>query len=376
MITSRPTSSHGSFTIPSLDGIRAVAVGIVFIGHAPIVPTWWPGHVGVTIFFFLSGFLITTLMRREFDRNRKIELGKFYLRRLLRITPPALFTVLLCSWIGYYGLLNSSMNGWGILATALNYTNYYMAYVNGHGGLPPESSMLWSLAVEEHYYLVYPVLMILLLKLRIPYNQIGTILLLAALCAPLWRLYLQLNGANFYRLYTSSDTRYDGLLIGSAMALAWNPSLGDKAPLGFESKTMGRITPIALLIFAYASVKLTQYRLTFVDTLLYACLIPIFWTIIAYPSAWLGTILNGRIVAHIGVLSYSLYLNHRLVLGLCNKYIQPSILADLAALFLSLLLAQGMWLVIERPAAGLRRKLESNAIKKSSYSTVRSSETT
>ena len=363
MIAHRPASPHGSFTIPSLDGIRAVAVAIVFIGHAPTIPTWWPGHVGVTIFFFLSGFLITTLMRREIDRTRKIELRNFYLRRLLRITPPALFTILLCAWIGYYGLLNSSMNGWGILATILNYTNYYMIYVDGHRGLPPESSMLWSLAVEEHYYLVYPVVMIFLLKLRIPYHHIGTILLLAALCAPFWRLYLQLNGATFYRLYTSSDTRYDGLLIGSAMALLWNPSLGDKAPLGFLPKTMDRITPIALILFAYASVKLTQYRLTFVDTLLYACLIPIFWTIIVHPSAWLGTILNRKIVAHIGVLSYSLYLNHRLLSGLCNEYIQPSILADCVALFLSLLCAHAMWLVIERPAAALRRRLESRAIK-------------
>ncbi len=360
-VPSQKTPAHGSFNIPSLDGIRAGAVAIVFIGHTPSIPTWWPGHVGVTVFFFLSGFLITTLLRREFDRTQKIRLGNFYLRRLLRITPPAIFAILLCVWIGSRGILESSMSGWGILAEILNYTNYYMVYVDGHRGLPPESSMLWSLAVEEHFYLVYPILMILLLKLKATYLQIGRILLVAALCAPLWRLYLQLNEANFYRLYTSSDTRYDGLLIGAAMALIWNPSLGDKTPLGLRPETIYRAMPVALIIFAYASVKLSQYRLTLVDTLLYICLIPVFWTVIARPRGWLGSLLNIPIVAHVGVLSYSLYLIHRLCLGLCNQYIQPTMLANVIALLLSLMLAQSMWLLIERPAAKLRRKLESKA---------------
>ncbi|WP_454170153.1 acyltransferase family protein [Microbacterium paulum] len=81
-------SVHGAFAIPSLDGIRAAAVLIVFIGHGKTIGGPWPGDVGVTIFFFLSGYLITTLLRREYDRNGRISLGKFYLRRLLRIQPP------------------------------------------------------------------------------------------------------------------------------------------------------------------------------------------------------------------------------------------------------------------------------------------------
>lgn len=70
--------THGAFTIPSLDGIRCIAVMIVFIGHGATVGGPWPGDVGVTVFFFLSGFLITTLLRREYDKTGQISLRKFY----------------------------------------------------------------------------------------------------------------------------------------------------------------------------------------------------------------------------------------------------------------------------------------------------------
>lgn len=367
MTDSIQSSAHGAFTIPSLDGLRAIAVMIVFIGHCASVPGLWPGHVGVTIFFFLSGYLITTLLRREYSKTDNISLKNFYLRRLLRITPPALFSIALCVAVGAAGILPANMNGWGILAEVLNYTNYYLAYVNGHDGLPPESSMLWSLAVEEHFYLIFPAALILLLGRKLTYRQIGYFLLFAAAIAPFWRLYLHLQGANFYRLYTSTDTRYDGLLVGAAMALLWNPALGDKAPLNLTSDLIVKwITPSALIVFAAFSIFPDPHRLTVVDSILYICLIPVFWTIIAHPRGWIGKILNTQWIMRIGVLSFSLYLIHRLFLGLCSEYIHVKPLADASALVLSLVAAQGMYTFIEKPAGRIRKRLEQRAMSRQS----------
>src|SRR5690242_16753148 len=78
---------RGGFDIPSLDGFRAAAVTLVFLSHAWTVK-WLPGNFGVTVFFFLSGYLITTLLRREFEKSGRISFRAFYLRRALRILPP------------------------------------------------------------------------------------------------------------------------------------------------------------------------------------------------------------------------------------------------------------------------------------------------
>src|SRR5688572_4285137 len=135
-------SVHGKFAIPSLDGIRTIAVMIVFIGHGLTIGGPWPGDVGVTIFFFLSGYLNTTLLRREYDKSGRISLGRFYLRRLIRIQPPALITIILVSTLGALSVLPNTQNLWGVGAEIFNVTNYYMIWTSAesgsaHAGLPP-----------------------------------------------------------------------------------------------------------------------------------------------------------------------------------------------------------------------------------------------
>lgn len=357
--------AHGPFTIPSLDGIRAVAVLVVFIGHGFTAPGIWPGHVGVTIFFFLSGYLITTLLRREYERSGRISLGKFYLRRLLRITPPALIAIALATVVGMIGLLPSSISIWGVLAEVFNVTNYYIVLF-GHEGLPPESSMLWSLAVEEHFYLIFPAVLIVLLRRRLTYKRIAGILVIAAALAPIWRTVLFANDASFYRLYVSTDTRFDGLIIGAAMALVFNPALGDRPPLKLSEKTMTNVlAPIGAVVFAATSILPDPLRLTVADTIQYLCIIPLFWLVIARPSGLTGRILNNRIVAHIGVLSFSIYLLHRLFLGLSAQLLGENIAADAVALLLSLAGAQIIRVLVEKPLGRARKTLESGVAKKS-----------
>lgn len=355
-------SVHGAFAIPSLDGIRAIAVMVVFIGHGTFVGEWWPADLGVTIFFFLSGYLITTLLRREYDRTRRISLGKFYLRRTLRILPPAYITIALCALVGAVGLLPSTMNGWGIAAEVLNVTNYYIVWADAatgspHTGLPPESSMLWSLAVEEHFYLVFPAFMILMLWRRLSYRRIGWILVAACLAAPVWRLALAFADAGFYRLYVSTDTRFDGLLAGAAMALLANPALGDRVPF-ITRRWFPAATALAAVTVAVVSLLPQAIGLTIGDSVIYACLVLVFWFIITRPDGAVGRFLNSRIVAHIGLLSFSIYLLHRLVLALTQLWVEIPLAVDVISLIVTLLAAQLMYIAVEKPLGRVRKNLE------------------
>ncbi|WP_342001717.1 acyltransferase [Microbacterium sp. LWH7-1.2] len=357
-------SVHGSFAIPSLDGIRCLAVLIVFIGHGMTIGGPWPGDVGVTIFFFLSGYLITTLLRREYDKSGRISLGKFYLRRLLRIQPPALITIGIAIVIGVLGILPSTMNVWGIFAEVFNYTNYYIVYENAttgdpHLGLPPETSMLWSLAVEEHFYLIFPAVLIGLLWRKLNYRTIGWILVGACLVAPLWRIYLGATGAGFYRLYVSTDTRFDGLLAGAALALLANPAMHDGRPFRLSDRTLRYIvSPVAAVLIVVAALSPSAFGLSVGDSLIYLCLVPLFWLVIAHPEGLSGRVLNNRWVAHIGVLSFSIYLLHRLVIALVKQILPIAPIVDVLSLAIVIVCAQLMYVAVEKPLGKVRKRLE------------------
>ena len=352
---------HGSFYIPSLDGIRAIAVLTVFIGHGATVGGPWPGHVGVTMFFFLSGYLITTLLRREFQKTGSISLSKFYLRRALRILPPAYLAIAVSVVLGATGVLAATTNVWGVLAEVFNYTNYYIVYV-GRDGLPPSTTQFWSLAVEEHFYLIIPIVLLILFRRRLAPKVIGYIFLGAAALAPVWRIINGLLGEGFDRLYVSTDMRFDGLLIGSAMALIMNPMMGDGFIGGERAERFAVriLTPIAVVVFIVSALIPSPYiRLSVADTVQCACLVPIFWTIITRPDNAAGRFLNSPIVMRLGVLSFSIYLFHRMALSIIGPLVPSAPLGDVLALVASVLVAQIVYWCVEQPAARLRRRLES-----------------
>lgn len=351
-------SVHGAFAISSLDGIRAAAVLIVFVGHGFTIGGLWPGHVGVTIFFFLSGYLITTLLRREFEKTGSISLGRFYLRRALRILPPAYITIALACLIGAVGLLPATTTLGGVVAELLNVTNYYMIF-NGREGLPPETSMLWSLAVEEHFYLVFPALLIFMLWRRLNWRRIGWILVAACAIAPLYRLALMAGGASDLHLYVGSDTRFDGLLAGAAMALLANPALGERLPSWISDRVLRFVlAPAAAVVFGVAAMAPTALKLTVADSVQYACLFVLFWLVIKFPDGLTGRILNNRWVMHLGLLSFSMYLLHRLVLALIHEVISVEPLVDLLSLVVTVAAAQLIYIAIERPLGRVRKSLE------------------
>ena len=199
--------------IPSLDGLRAISIAIVFVAHAgyEIVP----GGLGVSIFFVISGFLITTLLRLEYESTGGVSLKNFYLRRVFRILP-IFYCVLILGLIGMsIGLGDGHVD---FAATASQFGHYFNFYAITHAGysIIPGTGIYWSLAIEEHFYLFFPVLILILCRFKLsPFRQ-GLILLAGCAIVLSWRTYLvyALN-ATQNRTYYGTDTRLDGLLSGA-----------------------------------------------------------------------------------------------------------------------------------------------------------------
>lgn len=349
--------------IPSLDGLRAVAVLVVFVGHGRTDQGQWPGYVGVTVFFFLSGFLITTLLRKEIEKSGRIHLSRFYLRRTFRILPAAYFTIIVSLALGAAGVLPASVSGWGILSEFLNYTNYYIVK-SGYESLPPETSQMWSLAVEEQYYLVVPVALLLAYRLGARRSWVGWALVSVALLVAGWRVLLGVNGANFDRLYFSTDTRIDSILWGAAFALLLNPVMGDVTRLTgrlwrWLSRNLGWIATIAAVIFtASAAVPALSFRLSIATTVQCLALIPIFWFVITRPDGVVGRLLNSRLLVRLGVLSFSFYLLHKIVLALVGPLLDAPMVTDTISLLVSMLVSQLVFWAVESPSTKLRVRIE------------------
>jgi peptidoglycan/LPS O-acetylase OafA/YrhL len=199
--------------IPSLDGIRAVSILIVFASHAGVSAAI-PGGFGVTVFFFLSGYLITTLLQREHDRTGGVDLGAFYIRRVLRLAPPILLTLAVGALLVWLGVFAGEVEGWTLASQVFFYYNYFTQFGQVHE--IAGTGILWSLSVEEHFYLLWPALF-----LGIARGRLGLRFVLALLVLSLvWRwVRFSLLGHDEWFIYQSSDTRLDSLLYGCLLAL-------------------------------------------------------------------------------------------------------------------------------------------------------------
>jgi peptidoglycan/LPS O-acetylase OafA/YrhL len=346
----------GEFHIPSLDGIRAISFFTVFLAHAGL-DRIVPGGFGVTVFFFLSGYLITTLLRLEQVGSGRVSLRDFYLRRVLRILPPFYTVLALAVALTLLGLLHEPLLPLPMLAQLCHFTNYWTAF-HGTRGMPDGTGVYWSLAVEEHFYLVFPWLF-LLLQRALPgrFRQQGR--LLWALCGAVlaWRLALvfPLHAATD-RTYLASDTRVDSILFGCGLALAQNPMLD---PQRVKTRTLQWLllpAGLALLLVSF-TFRAPWFRETLRYSLQGLGLIPLFVVAMRTPAfgpfAWLNT----KPFKRLGLLSYSLYLVHHLVLYALERPVQQPLLRAVLALAISLLVSEAIHRLIEKPCARLRRRL-------------------
>jgi len=343
--------------IPSLDGLRAISVMLVFIAHAGL-EKFAPGGLGVTIFFFLSGFLITTLMRVEYQSNGRVNFAHFWLRRALRILPP--FYLVLGVAIGAALAFDppGTLAGPAVAAQLLHVTNYWIVW-HGYEGQPAGTGVYWSLAVEEHFYLMFPWLYVAMQKLRLPPQRQA--LVLWGLCGVVlaWRCILVYGfDVPTDRTYLASDTRVDSILFGCALAVWRNPVVD--APALRERRWKRAVVPGALLMMILCLlVRDPGFRETLRYSLQGIALTFIFAAAIRFKE-WLPfRFLNLKPVAFVGALSYSLYLVHFAVIFAVRRVLPDlhRVASALVALALSVLLSWIVYRVVERPCARLRRRL-------------------
>jgi peptidoglycan/LPS O-acetylase OafA/YrhL len=347
---------EGSLYIPSLDGIRAISFFIVFLAHAGLANIV-PGGFGVTIFFLLSGFLITTLLRMEFARRGHISLGSFYLRRGLRILPPLYIALALAIVLFTLEPGQPAFPIAGTVTQALQVSNYYQIYADPAITLSG-TALFWSLAVEEHFYLLFPLIYLWMCP-RFSARRQATILLTLCAAALAWRCILVLHfHAHLTRTYYATDTRFDSILFGCVMAVVANPVLDDPLHVWFVRRMQWLIPVCVLALLGTFLYRADGFRETVRYSLQGLALIPLFIAAIHYQKSLPVRFLNLPVMRFLGVLSYSLYLCHfAIIMSMWDAWTEHPFLRGVIALTLSLCFATLVHYWVERPCTRIRKRL-------------------
>jgi peptidoglycan/LPS O-acetylase OafA/YrhL len=310
----RPRAPAKLQPLPGLDGLRAIAVVAVIVYH--LNPKWLPGgFLGVDVFFVISGYLITALLLAEWTGSSAIGLGLFLRRRARRLLPALLVLLVIVTLLAGLFARDSLGRLQGDLPASLAYVlNWHLLvqhqpYVASLGR-PPLLLHLWSLAVEEQFYLVWPLVFILLRK-RMAGSRMAVVCLGGAFAsAALMALFFR--AGNPSAVYFGTETHAEGLLIGCALAAAVPPWRMSAVIPTSARRLLERsgVTALAVVLIGLASLgfySAVTYRggILAVD-LASAVLI----ATVAHPATRLGSVLARQPLRWVGLRSYSLYLWH------------------------------------------------------------------
>lgn len=233
----RPYEANRRYILPGLDGLRAIAVLLVIVYH--FWPTVLPGGmIGVDIFFVISGFLITSLLLREGALNGRIALGSFWVRRARRLLPAIALMILVLGPVSLIVGGDIQVNLGRQLLGAATFSSNWISIFAGNDYFAQTSPELftnfWSLAVEEQFYVLWPLLIVasgLLLGRR--WRHFSAVMVLGILASLGAAAFLLMNGTPISRIYYGTDTHLYGLLLGALLAFArpWSlyPPMGKKA---------------------------------------------------------------------------------------------------------------------------------------------------
>jgi peptidoglycan/LPS O-acetylase OafA/YrhL len=332
--------------IPALAGLRAVAIllVIVFHAHGPVLKG---GFVGVDVFFVLSGFLITSLLLAEWEETKAIDLRAFYRRRLLRLTPP-LFAMLAVYLIVAPHAWPTGRHALSALLAAVYVADYSRAFWD----IPAQLSHTWSLSVEEHFYLLWP-LALLFARRRLTVQQLAGWLGAAWLFATLWRAVCLINGHGWQEVYCRFDTHASGIVLGCALAAAAR----DRDLMA----TIRRCLPsaawwlpaVALAVWRYewGSPDVVVWGLSVVELATAAILVDL----TNAPAGAISRALSRPTMVWIGTMSYGMYLWHYPVFRFMAEVLEwPWWLQLVTATPLSIALAALSFHTVEASARRLR----------------------
>lgn len=319
--------------IPQLDGLRAVAIFMVFLHHAFHIPLLW---MGVDVFFVLSGFLITgILMRRK--ASGESYFGYFYSRRVRRILPPFLATL----------LVGSLLFGWAWTRDWPWYVTFSMNIGEAMHRITDPVAPFWSLAVEEQFYLLWPLVILLLPRRWIP--RVGAACVIAA---PLLRATFTHHVTDYLVIYLVTPFRMDTLAAGALVAFLWHEKraafeklsryawpglLGALAVLGLSSRWhswMLKSDTVAGNTFTYEFILIAAVSLLL---------------LVLRGSGPIQQVLTLKPVRYVGFISYTIYLTHLAFLRLFSTFTHSHTLVVLSAAVVCLLYSSVSWFLMERP---------------------------
>lgn len=297
--------------IPELDGLRGVAILMVMGVHG-MLPFMKGGFIGVDIFFVLSGFLITTILIQEHDFYNSIDLGKFYLKRFLRLMPALLLLLITVSIAGFFLLsedlakanLKSALISLVYLSNFEKMTDLFSSVFLGH---------TWSLAIEEQFYILWSLLLVVLLRFIKSRKRIVYIVLSLAFLSWMLRvLYLQI-GMSRTRVYFGLDTRMDGLLLGSALGIFLASELLSEIRRKQVAQYLRLLTPFSFGLLIYIGIALNQrnpqtyyWVIALVELLVAILILDVFIS----KHSFMRQLLSKEPLVWIGKISYGLYLWH------------------------------------------------------------------
>jgi peptidoglycan/LPS O-acetylase OafA/YrhL len=342
--------------IPALDGLRAISIALVFLEHggdatgyhAPgimrrVVGTI--GTVGVDVFFAISGFLITLLLLRELHRTERISLKGFYVRRFLRLMPAAivfLLTVLVMQGLGRGGTM-TGRNWLHVVTYTVNF-DPHATWVTGH---------LWSLSIEEQFYLLWPVALVLLGPRRAGIGAVAWLL-----GAPVVRfVMLRLHPHDMGRFDNWTPIRVDCIAAGCLLALvAGNAEFRRRTRASAPAAMLLIAGAIALIFLSFlAGLRVAVYGVTVGQSVRALCISALIWFSINHAETVWGRLLEWKPFVIVGVLSYSLYLWQQPFLAPKG---QAWVSSPLHGLILAVSAAILSYVFVERPFLRLKDRLD------------------
>lgn len=350
---------------PALDGLRGVAILAVLAVHTNHLVGWSilkGGNIGVDIFFVLSGFLITSILINEWNYAGTLNLKNFYVRRFLRLVPALLLMVLIVHPAS--NLLFSaeeaadtrSATGW-----ALSYlTDFVIAFFPkvGLGAL----RHTWSLAMEEQFYLLWPPLLIVLLKTGASKKQLVLLTLSLALLSAFHRAALFQSGASLARTYYGIDARADALLIGCAggMAVTWGL-------LGKMSRAIKPAIALVLLLLVVSDYSTPFMHRGGFTVLAFAAVLIVINVVTGEEGTTLRRVLESRLLVWIGRISYGAYLWHYPVFKASKYLTAPAPAKIVFALIVTFGVSALSFYFMESPLLRLKRRFGPKPIKQANH---------